>query len=132
MPGSVTWSNVTSKPTTGISAMTSHAGELAARRDAAEVVEEAERGDQQRPEEDAEVGAVEVDQDRGRDEDPGHDRQPADARDRAAVHARAVVAVVQAADLRGQAADQRREHEHQDGGDGEADEGGPVLGQRVQ
>ena len=123
MPGSVTRSKVTSKPTTGISAISVTPSELAARGDAVEVVEEPERGDQQRADEDAEVGALEVDQDRRRDQDPGDDREPADARDRALVHARAVGLVVEPADQRGEAADERREHEHEHGGDDEAHQG---------
>ena len=63
---------------------------------------------------------------------PGHDREPADARDRALVDARAVGLVVETADQRGQAADERREDEHEPGGDDEADQGVAVTGQRPE
>ena len=83
MPGSVRWSKRHVEAGDRDQRDQRHADELAAGGDAVEVVEEPERGDEQRADEDAEVGAVEVDQDRRRDQDPGHDRQPADARDRA-------------------------------------------------
>jgi hypothetical protein len=48
------------------------------------------------------------------------------------VHARAVGLVVEAADLRGQSADERSQHQHEHRGDREADQRRPVLGQCPQ
>jgi hypothetical protein len=48
------------------------------------------------------------------------------------VHARAVAAVVEAPDARREARHQRREDQHERGGAGEAEERGPVLGQRLK
>ena len=73
--------------------------------------------------------SVEVDQDRRGDQDPGDDREPADARDRALVHARAVGLVVQAADARGDPADDGRREQDDGDGEAEADERRAVLHQ---
>ena len=50
--------------------------------DSFDVVDQPERGDHQRPEQDPEVAAFRLDEDRHRHDDADHDRETADARDR--------------------------------------------------
>jgi hypothetical protein len=90
-----------------------HAGELAARAQAAQVVVQAERGDAERAEQDPDVLVLEAHEQRRGDEDARDDGQPADPGDRLLVHARAVLRVVEPADVRGQPRHEGREDEHE-------------------
>jgi hypothetical protein len=101
--------------------------------DPADVVDQAERRDHQRSQQDPEVGALGLDVDGDRDGDGDHDPEPADARDRlGAVDARAVGLVVDAADPRREPDDSGSEREDDAGRGQEPPDRVAVAKERVQ
>ena len=100
--------------------------------DSFDVVDQPERGDHQRPEQDPEVAAFRLDEDRHRHDDADHDRETADPRyGQGAVDARAVVLVVDAADSGGEARHEGRQQEHDAHSRHEAPDRRRVANERV-
>ena len=109
-----------------------HPDELHDRPEPPDVVGEPEQGGQDRPDQDAEVGTVEIDEDRHRHEDPDDDREPADAGDGPRVDPRPVGLVVDSADARSERGDERRQHQDDADRDEKTPERRRVLHERAE
>ncbi len=114
--GSEKPSSVTSKPTTGMSAIAQTPSSFVPGWTRWMSSQRPEQRDEQRADQNPEVRAVGAHEDRRGDQDSGHDRDAADPRNGARVHTRAVTARVDAADARRDPGDERREHEDDAGG----------------
>ena len=112
-PGNVKRSTVTPKPT-AIGAGGDLAAELPPPRQAAEVVDRADRRRDRSAEQDPAVGPVELEERERRHEDPEQQRDPAQPRDRMRVDAAGLPRLVHDAEVPGEPPDARRQEQDDD------------------